>query len=143
MLETKKTQQALSVVAPWFKLPTNDVELNQLINLSLELADLIGDNTQHEYLPILEIIEQHIADYENMHLPKLSELTTPNRLVQFLMAEYNLKQKDLVDIFGNQGNVSKFLNGHRQLTLEQVAKLSKRFNLSADAFIVNSSKSIH
>lgn len=130
VLETKKTQQALSVVAPWFKLPTNDIELNKLINLSLELADLIGDNTQHEYLPILEIIEQHIANYENMHLPELSELTTPNKLVQFLMAEYNLKQKDLVDIFGNQGNVSKFLNGHRQLTLEQVAKLSKRFNLS-------------
>ncbi|WP_440682759.1 helix-turn-helix domain-containing protein [Cysteiniphilum halobium] len=147
MLETKKTQQALSVVAPWFKPPINDSELNQLINLSLELADLIGDNTQHEYLPILEIIEQHIADYENMHLPELSELTTPNKLVQFLMAEYNLKQKDLVDIFGNQGNVSKFLNGHRQLTLEQVAKLSKRFNLSADAFIswenMNKSDSVH
>ncbi|WP_192483572.1 MULTISPECIES: helix-turn-helix domain-containing protein [Cysteiniphilum] len=147
MLETKKTQQALSVVAPWFKPPTNNIELNQLINLSLELADFIGDNTQHEYLPILEIIERHIADYENMYLPELSELTTPNRLVQFLMAEYNLKQKDLVDIFGNQGNVSKFLNGHRQLTLEQIAKLSKRFNLSADAFIswdnMNKSDSVH
>ncbi len=66
-VRNKKTQQALSVIAPWFKPPTNDVELNQLINLSLELADFIGDNTQHEYLPILEIIEQHIADYENMY----------------------------------------------------------------------------
>ncbi len=83
----------------------------------------------------------------NIHLPKLSELTTLNKLVQFLMAEYNLKQKGLVDIFGNQGNVSKFLNGHRQLTLKQVAKLSKCFNLSADAFIswenMNKSDSVH
>ncbi|WP_116964350.1 helix-turn-helix domain-containing protein [Fastidiosibacter lacustris] len=147
MLEAKKTQQALSIVAPWFKPPENSTELSQLINLSIELADFIGDNTQHEYLPVLEIIEQHIADYENMHLPQLSELSTPNKLVKFLMAEYNLKQKDLINIFGNQGNVSKFLNGHRKLTLEQVTKLSKRFNLSADAFIswddINNSKSIH
>ena len=47
----------------------------------------------------------------------------------------NLNQKDLSSIFGNQGNVSKFLNGERSLSKLQIVGLKKRFLISADFFL--------
>ena len=40
----------------------------------------------------------------------------------------------MVDIFSNQGNVSKFLNGERKLSNSQILKLVRRFNICEDAF---------
>jgi len=47
----------------------------------------------------------------------------------------NLKQRDLISEFGSESAVSMFLAGQRNLTIEQVRRLSARFKLPADAFI--------
>ena len=46
----------------------------------------------------------------------------------------NLRQKDLVPIFGTESIVSEVLHGKRQLTVEHIEKLSQRFNLSPAVF---------
>ena len=46
-----------------------------------------------------------------------------------------MTQKDLADIFGSQANVSKFLNGERQLGKNAILGLKKRFGISADFFV--------
>jgi len=45
------------------------------------------------------------------------------------------RHRDLIPQFGSESGVSMFMTGQRNLTLEQVRKLSIRFKLPADAFI--------
>jgi len=49
------------------------------------------------------------------------------------MDEHSLGQGDLPEI-GSQSLVSKILNGERQLTLEHIRSLSKRFGVSPTVF---------
>jgi HTH-type transcriptional regulator/antitoxin HigA len=51
------------------------------------------------------------------------------------MAANDLKQKDLVDIFGTSSIVSEVLHGKRQLTTEHIRRLSERFHVSPELFI--------
>jgi len=59
----------------------------------------------------------------------------PVELIKALMAENNLKSKDMVDILGlSKGTVSKILNAHKGLSKETIRKLSNYFKLSQEAF---------
>jgi HTH-type transcriptional regulator/antitoxin HigA len=51
------------------------------------------------------------------------------------MRANNLKQKDLVDVFGTPSIVSEVLSGKRQLTTEHIRRLTHRFHVSPEAFI--------
>lgn len=51
------------------------------------------------------------------------------------MREHELKQTDMVEIFGSQGTVSQVLNGKREISKAQARKLSERFRLPIDVFI--------
>jgi len=55
--------------------------------------------------------------------------------VRLLIEKQNLTQRDLIPQFGSESAVSMFMTGKRNLTLEQVRKLSTRFKLPADVFI--------
>ena len=52
-----------------------------------------------------------------------------------LMEANDLKQKDLVDVFGTPSIVSEVLNGKRGLTIEHIKKLSRRFHVSPEVFL--------
>jgi len=51
------------------------------------------------------------------------------------MEQHKLKQNDLKNEIGSQGVVSEVLNGKRQLNVDQIKKLAKRFHVSASTFI--------
>ena len=59
----------------------------------------------------------------------------PISIVRFLIEQQHLTQRDLIPQFGSESAVSMFMTGQRNLTLEQVRKLSARFKLPADVFI--------
>ncbi len=48
---------------------------------------------------------------------------------------YQSTQPDLIPQFGSESAVSMFMTGNRNLTLQQIARLSARFKLPADVFI--------
>lgn len=50
------------------------------------------------------------------------------------MLSNNLKQKDLLDIFGTPSIVSEVLTGKRNLTTEHIRRLSQRFHVSPEYF---------
>jgi len=81
---------------------------------------------------LLDWVTTAIYDYEtaHIHLPAAS----PRDVLRFLMEQHSLSQTDLPEV-GNQSVVSQILSGRRQLNTRQIAALSKRFKLSADAFI--------
>lgn len=73
-----------------------------------------------------------IEDFEekNYQLPKASPLA----VVEFLMDQHGLKQKDLADVFGTPSIVSEVLNGKRELNKQHIRKLSQRFHVSPGLF---------
>jgi HTH-type transcriptional regulator/antitoxin HigA len=51
------------------------------------------------------------------------------------MEQRDLKQKDIVHIFGSQSRASEALNGVRPLSKTQIRALSEYFHVSADVFL--------
>lgn len=59
----------------------------------------------------------------------------PIRLLKSLMAEHNLKSKDLVSLLGvSKGYVSEIMNYKKGLSKEVIRKLSAKFKVSQEAF---------
>jgi HTH-type transcriptional regulator / antitoxin HigA len=73
-----------------------------------------------------------IEDFEEKHyaLPK----GTSTGVIEFLMDQHDLKQKDLTDVFGTPSIVSEVLSGKRELNKEHIRRLSERFHVSPELF---------
>jgi HTH-type transcriptional regulator / antitoxin HigA len=73
-----------------------------------------------------------IEDFEGKRykLPRAK----PLELIEFLMEQHGLKQKDLVEVFGTPSIVSEVLNGKRDLNKTQIKRLSERFGVSPELF---------
>jgi HTH-type transcriptional regulator/antitoxin HigA len=82
---------------------------------------------------LAELLTLLIEQYEEQHYA-LKAGTPVDHLVE-LMAANDLKQKDLVPIFGTPSIVSEVLNGKRSLTTEHIRRLSERFHVSPELFL--------
>ena len=60
---------------------------------------------------------------------------TPLETLQELIQANSLKQKDLLDVFGQESVVSEVLNGKRPFSKRHIAKLARRFNVSPELFL--------
>lgn len=74
------------------------------------------------------LIEQY--EEENYQL----KAATPVEVLIELMDANNLKQKDLVGVFGAESTVSAVINGKRGMTREHIKRLSIRFGVSPEVF---------
>jgi HTH-type transcriptional regulator/antitoxin HigA len=82
---------------------------------------------------LAELLTLLIEDFEEKHYAL--KASSPLEVLNELIAANNLKQKDLVDVFGTPSIVSEVLHGKRQLTTEHIRRLSRRFHVSAEIFI--------
>lgn len=80
----------------------------------------------------LRSIIPFIEEYETREFP--SESVTPEEMLRFLMEQNDLSQYDLAGELGGQPAVSYVLNGKRELTREQIARLARRFHVSEATF---------
>lgn len=103
------------------------IAIQKIVNALLDLSQL--SPVQREYLNLLGMI---IHEYEEktVEIPDICGI----ELLSVLIAEWDLKQKDLVPIFKTESIVSAVLNGHRQLTVEHIQKLAEFFHVSPAAF---------
>lgn len=113
----------------------NDAELETYTDALFRLTAL--ENPSSSELEAIELLTLLVERYEQEHyfVPKAD----PVSVVRFLVEQQNLTQRDLIPQFGSESAVSMFMTGQRNLTLEQVRKLSARFKLPADVFISNAS----
>ena len=81
---------------------------------------------------LAELLTLLIENFEDKNYQL--KASTPIEVLQELMKSNNLKQKDLVDIFGAESTVSAVLNGKRDMTREHIKRLSKRFQVSPEVF---------
>jgi HTH-type transcriptional regulator/antitoxin HigA len=90
------------------------------------------ENPTREEEKYAEVLMTLIEVYEEMHhsIPD----TSPVEILRTLMDANNLRQKDLVPIFGTESIVSEVLNQKRKLNKTHIEKLSKRFRVSPAIF---------
>jgi len=113
----------------------NDAELEMYTDALFQLTAL--ENPSSSEVEAIELLTLLVERYEQEHysIPKAD----PVSVVRFLIEQQDLTQRDLIPQFGSESAVSMFMTGQRNLTLEQVRKLSARFKLSADVFIPRAS----
>jgi len=109
----------------------NDAELEDYTDALFQLTAL--ENPSRSEVEAIELLTVLVEHYEQENYP--IPAADPASVVRFLMEQQHLKQRDLIPQFGSESAVSMFLSGQRNLTLEQVRKLSARFKLPADVFI--------
>jgi HTH-type transcriptional regulator/antitoxin HigA len=79
-----------------------------------------------------EVLMTLIEAYEEEHhpIPQVS----PVEVLRTLMDAHNLRQKDLVPVFGSESIVSEVLHKKHDLNKTDIEKLSKRFHVSPAVF---------
>lgn len=110
----------------------NEAENERYIAVLQEL-DRKGNRMTSAERRMAELLTLLIEDFEEKHYSVKS--SSPLDVLNELMRTNDLKQKDLVDIFGTPSIVSEVLNGKRQFTTEHIRRLSRRFHVSAEVFL--------
>lgn len=118
-----------------FKKPKSRDDYSRLEEILDRLTDEVRDHETHPLALVMQIIGDNLEQYDNENHPDIGANITDVEMVRYLMESNNLHQKDLADIFGSQANVSKFLNGERQLGKNAILGLKKKFGISADFFV--------
>jgi HTH-type transcriptional regulator / antitoxin HigA len=95
------------------------------------------DNPSRAEMEAIELLTLLVERYEPDRY--LIPAADPVSLVRLLIEKQDLTRRDLIPQFGSESAVSMFMTGQRNLTLEQVRKLSTRFKLPADVFIPKAS----
>ena len=130
--ELEKVKNVWGDIKNLLSVPHTEKQYKFLLKAMDELIDEVGDNQKHKLAPLLETIGNLIDDYEIRNFQELD--SDPIETLKFLMNENNLTQKDLEDI-GSQGVISEILNRKRNLNINQIKKLSQKFNVSPSVFI--------
>lgn len=92
------------------------------------------DHLSPEESRLLALLASLLESYESKRLSALPD-SSPLVRLKFLMAENNLRQKDVVDLFGSQSVASEVLSGKRKISRRHAVSLAQRFSVSADLFL--------
>lgn len=104
---------------------------NQIFVAKLEELASKAEVTPAE-AKLIELLTVLVEQYENEAYPVPD--AGPLDIIRHLMEVHELRQKDLVDVFGTESIVSDVLNGKRELTKEHIRRLSARFGVSPAVF---------
>jgi len=114
----------------------NDAELEAYTDALFQLTAL--ENPSCDEVEAIELLTLLVERYEREHYP--IPTADPVSVMRFLIEQQSLTQRDLIPQFGSESAVSMFLAGKRNLTIAQVRKLSSRFKLPADVFILKAAE---
>ncbi len=112
---------------------TTEAENEKALAIVLQLMKKSEPGRSPEESRLLDLLATLIEDFEQKVYPMGP--SNPAVALRELMREHELKQTDMVEIFGSQGTVSLVLNGKREISKSQARKLSERFRLPIDVFI--------
>lgn len=92
-----------------------------------------GENIAAEEKVMLELMGRLISDFEERYYKPRE--AAPSEILEELMAARDLKQKDMLPVFGSKSRVSEAIRGKREISKAQAKALSAFFGVSADLFI--------
>lgn len=82
---------------------------------------------------LFDLLVKLIEDFEQSHYP-VGE-SSPTEMLQFLMEQRDLRQRDIVHLFGSSGITSEVLSGKRAISKKQAKALAEFFHVSPELFI--------
>jgi HTH-type transcriptional regulator/antitoxin HigA len=109
---------------------TSEQQHEQYLAVLDELASKERPTTEEE--KYAEVLMTLIEAYEEEH-HSIGD-ASPVEVLRALMEANELRQKDLVSIFGSESIVSEVLHKKRALNKNHIEKLSKRFKVSPAVF---------
>jgi HTH-type transcriptional regulator / antitoxin HigA len=117
------------------KFPPRTITNNQQLEATQEVIDSLLDRAEltPDELDYLNVLGTLVFDYEQKN--EIIADIYGVELLKVLIAERNLRQKDLIPIFKTESIVSDILNGKRQLTIRHIQELAQFFNLSPAVFL--------
>jgi HTH-type transcriptional regulator / antitoxin HigA len=109
-----------------------EAENRRLIKIIDELMRKKDDRTPEE-TSLLRLLAHLVDDFERRFyaIPEAE----PREVLRELMRVNQLKQVDMVTIFGTKSVISEVLSGKRQISKAQAKALAKRFSVSTDVFL--------
>ncbi|MGB7152061.1 MAG: hypothetical protein WBD45_23085 [Terriglobales bacterium] len=105
---------------------------NERYTAMLQDLDRRGSRLSAAEKRMAQLLTLLIEDFEEKHYAL--KPSDPVSVLRELILANNLKQKNLLDIFGTPSIVSEILHGKRQLTTEHIRRLSRRFHVSPEVF---------
>jgi HTH-type transcriptional regulator / antitoxin HigA len=115
------------------------IDSEETYNKTLEaLGQLMdkGENATPEEISMMNLLAILIEIYEDEKISKMDlEEVTPQEVLNHLMEAQDLKQSDLLPVFGSKGIISEVVNGKRQISKNQAKKLGEFFSVSPVLFI--------
>lgn len=82
---------------------------------------------------LFDLLVKLIEDFEQRHYP-MGE-SSPAEMLKFLMEQRDLRQRDIVHLFGSSGITSEVLSGKRAISKKQAKALAEFFHVSPELFI--------
>jgi len=126
------------------------IEVSEKYALDVSMPTPIKSDRQHEeYLAVLDKLasKENPTGEEEKYASVLMTLieayederhsipdSSPLEILRALMDANDLRQKDLVPIFGSESIVSEVLHKKRDLNKNHIEKLSRRFRVSPSVF---------
>ena len=130
VLEKKTYSELLAAIQPQV---IDTEEKNEFFLSVIEKIMDLGENLTPEQGRLLDLLVALVEDFEDKHY-QLKQ-ATPHEILIELMAEGNLKQKDLLAIFKSKGIASEVVNGKRSISKAQAKELGQFFNVSPAVFL--------
>jgi HTH-type transcriptional regulator / antitoxin HigA len=127
LLDSAKYGRLCAGVVP--KIIENDDEFDRMVEKMEELDRKKNATPEEEALSAL--LARLIQDYDDrVALAGVS----PHEVVLHLMEQRDLRQADLLPVFGSRSVASDVLAGKRELSKMHIRKLAEFFRLSPEAF---------
>jgi HTH-type transcriptional regulator/antitoxin HigA len=129
-LNSRKYAELLSGTLP--RIIEDDAELERVAQRVEPLLDK-GEARTREEEALCRLLLRLIEDYQYSHraIPKLA----PNDALVALLEARNLRQADLLPIFGSRSRISDAVNGKREISKTHARKLAEFFSVSSELFI--------
>jgi HTH-type transcriptional regulator/antitoxin HigA len=115
-----------------FKILKTEIEYEIALKRIDTLFDAKPDTAQGDEFELLSLL---IDVYEEKHYPIAPP--HPIEAIKFRMDQMGLRQKDLVDCFGDKSKVSDVLNLKRKLNLNYIRELHKKLHIPLNALIAD------
>ncbi|HEU0174144.1 MAG TPA: helix-turn-helix domain-containing protein [Blastocatellia bacterium] len=112
---------------------TNESEYDRVAALTNRLAVIPEDRITPEQERLLDLLTLLIEAYDEEHyqIPDAA----PHEVIQLLMRERGLRNKDLEPALGSRGVTSEVISGKRRPSKTQIKKLAEFFGVAPAVFI--------
>ena len=114
------------------KVIETDEEFDSMVE-QLERLDFACRPLKPEERLLQERLAKLMEDYDARKYP-LPHLA-PRKMLLFLMEQRDLRQRDLIPVFGSSSVASSVINGKREISKAHARKLAGFFGVSTELFV--------